>query len=248
METNKTAQRNYYNKAFGKKHTWNEPNFSDDTKYFVERFLDMVVSSGTKKILEIGCGNGFLTFFLLKRSANITAVDISGKAIENMRNQFSGEIGQGKLKVECADILEFLESTEERYDVIIGSGIIHHIEKKDWNNLFQSARESLAPDGIFACGPEPNAGGLYAFVWPFAKFFYRLFGMDYNWEVEKGTFDMIPKNLKLALRKAGFHNPEIAPFQVIPHFHSKILECIDKKLVKHVRGKISLYIIVRGKK
>ena len=248
MERHKIAQRDYYDKAFGKKRVQGETNFSGDTTYFVERFLDMVVSPNTKKILEIGCGNGFLTFFLLKISADITAVDISGKAIENMSDRFSEEIGQGKLKVECADMLEFLESTDEKYDVIIGSGIIHHIEKRDWNNLFQSSYKNLAPNGIFACGPEPNASGLYGFCWPFAKFFYKLFRMDYNWKVEKGTFDMIPKNLKLALKKASFKSPEILPFQIIPHFHLKFLEYIDKKLIKHINGKKSLYIIVKGKK
>ena len=50
--------------------------------------------------------------------------------------------------------------------------------------------------------------------------------MEYDWEVEKGTLDMTPKDLKFALKKAGFQNPEVAPFQVIPHFHSKIFHKI----------------------
>jgi hypothetical protein len=66
--------------------------------------------------------------------------------------------------------------------------------------------------------------------------------------VEKGTIDMIPKNLKSALGKTGFQSPEILPFQFIPHFHIKTLEYIDKKLTKRVKGRISLYIIVRGKR
>jgi len=247
MKTSKAAQKNYYDRTFEKKFAPGKTNFSDDTKYLVERFLDTSVGPGAKKVLEIGCGNGFLTFFLLKKYADITAVDISGRAIENMRDRFSEEIGRGKFKPKCADILEFLKHADEKYDAIIGSGIVHHIEKASWSDLFHLSYENLAPNGIFACGPEPNAGGLYRFCWPFAKFFYRLFGMDYNWEVEKGTLDMIPKDLKLALEKAGFQDPEILPYQAIPRFHLKFLEYIDKQLTKRIKGKRSFYFIVKGK-
>jgi 2-polyprenyl-3-methyl-5-hydroxy-6-metoxy-1,4-benzoquinol methylase len=248
MKNSKQLQKIFYDKAFETETVWSESNISDSTRYFIQRFINCAIQPGSKKVLEIGCGNGLLTFFLLKKQLQITSIDISEKAVENMHKQFSGEIHQGRLKLKCADILEFLEGADEKYDVIIGSGIIHHIEKKEWKNLFQLAHKSLAPDGVFACGPEPNAGGLYTLAWPFAKFFYRLFGMDYRWEVEKGTFAMVPKNLKSALRKSGFQNTQILPFQIIPHFHIKLLEYIDRKLIRYAKGKLSFYIVVRGEK
>ena len=248
MREKKEIQKKFYNKHFAKENDWKDICLETGANFFVERFVGSAVRPDSKKVLEIGCGNGFLTFFLLKKPLQITAIDISEKAVENMRHQFSGEIQEGSLKLKCADALEFLEAADEKYDAIIGSGIIHHIEKKDWEKLFGLAHKKLNPGGIFACGPEPNAGGLYRFCWPFAKFFYGLFGMKYNWEVEKGTLDMIPKDLKFALKKANFQSPEVAPFQVIPHFHSKILAYIDKKMIKYVSGRLSLYIIIKGKK
>lgn len=248
MEKSKTVQENFYDRHFGRESARSTADFSGDTRYFFERFLGAVVAPGAKKILEIGCGNGMLTSFLLKRKLEITAVDISEKAIENMCGRFKEEISRGKLKLKCADAIEFLESTDEKYDAIIGSGIIHHIEKENWKKFFQSAYENLVPGGILACGPEPNAGGPYALAWFFAKFFYKLFGMDYDWEVEKGTLNMIPKELIYSLKKAGFQSPEIAPFQVIPHFHSKILANIDKKMIRYASGRLSLYVIIKAKK
>lgn len=248
METNKIIQKRFYDKHFGSKFARGSADFSESTAYFTNRFLDSVLKPGSKKILEIGCGNGMLTSFLLQRKAEITAVDISEKAIENMQYQFSGEIQQGKFKLKCADILDFLESADEKYDVIIGSGIVHHIEKGDWGKLFALSFERLKSGGIFACGPEPNAGGLYRFCWRFAKFFYRIFGMEYDREVEKGTLGMIPKDLKFALKKAGFQSPEVAPFQAIPHFHLKFLAQIDKKMIRYISGRLSLYTIIKGKK
>ena len=248
MLDSKEVQRKFYNRHFDGERFWSDSEISENTKYFTNRFIDCILKPESKKVLEIGCGNGLLTFFLLKKQLEITAVDISRKAIESMKKQFFREINQGKLKLECSDANDFLEGTNEKFDAIVGSGIVHHIEKREWGNLFGSAYGRLNPGGVFACGPEPNAGGLYAFAWPFAKFFYRLFGMDYDWEVEKGTLDMIPKNLLLALEKAGFHEVKIVPFQVMPHFRLKILEYVDKKLIKYVMGKYSMYIIVKAEK
>lgn len=248
MPDKKEVQKQFYDKYFDKECAWDGHAFSESTRYFTDRFIEDILKAGSENILEIGCGNGLLTYFLLKKGVKITAIDISRKAIENMRKQFRSEITQGRLRLECGDLIEFLENSNETFDAIIGSGIIHHIEKSDWNRLFALSHKRLKPKGIFTCGPEPNAGGLYSICWRFAKYFYKIFGMDYDWEVEKGTLNMVPGTLKSFLKRAGFHNPEIAPFQAIPHFRIKILEYIDKKLIKYAKGRISFYITIRGKK
>jgi SAM-dependent methyltransferase len=248
VKDNKEIQKKFYDKAFEKECVWSDASFSESTKYFTDRFIDVAIKPESKKILEIGCGNGLLTFFLLKKEKNITAIDISKEAIKNIQEQFSKEIGERKLRLVCGDIISFLDNCEEKFDVIIGSGIIHHIEKKDWPELFSFAFEKLNPGGVFACGPEPNAGGIYRVCWRFAGFFYKLFGMDYDWEVERGTLNIIPRVLESELKKAGFHNSEVLSFQFVPHFRLEILTAIDKKIINYVKGKFSLYIIVKGEK
>lgn len=248
MQDNKELQKKYYNKTYQKEHVWDDSSLSKSTKYFTERFIEIAINSETKKILEIGCGNGLLTFFLLKRPVIITAVDISDKAIENLKNQFSEEISQRKLNLECADMIEFLENSAEKFDAIVGSGIIHHIAKNDWDRLFRLVYEKLNPGGVFACAPEPNAGGIYQITWRWAKFFYKIFGIEYDWEVERETLGMLPKKLMASLQKAGFSKTEILPFQTIPHFHLSILAYFDKLILDRIDGRLAMYIIIKGEK
>lgn len=244
----KKIQKKFYDTMFSEEFVWKDSNYSECTRYFTNRFIDETIWPECKKILEIGCGNGLFTFFLLKKKIDITAIDISEKAISSLENQFKKEITSGQLKVECRDIVEYLKNTNEKFDMIIGSGIIHHLEKNNWDKFFNLAYEKLNRGGIVAFAPEPNAGGLYRFIWRFAKFFYKLFGMDYDWEVEKGTINMKPWLLKYQLKKCGFKNPEILPFQIIPHFQIKTLENLDKKLIDYIDGKFSMYIILKGSK
>jgi SAM-dependent methyltransferase len=248
MDSNQKIQKEFYNKAFSASQPLKDSSPFVGNNFFVERFVRLTIAPGAKKVLEIGCGDGFLTSFLLEKPLQITAVDISEEAIKSIRGKFAKEISCRKLKIVCADVVKFLENTDEKYDAIVGSGIIHHIEKKEWGKLFSLAYAKLNTGGIFSCGPEPNAGGLFSLAWRSAGFFYKLFDMDYDWEVEKGTLDMKPRKLKDAMKQAGFTDLEIASFQLIPHFHIKILEYIDKKLISYIPGKFSLYIIVKGRK
>jgi len=248
MPDNKKKQKNFYDQAFKAPHIWKDTDFPESSRYLHNRFLDIAIRKDARNILEIGCGNGLLTFFLLKRPISITAVDISGKAIENMRAQFKEEINQGKLKTACTDLIEFLEISQEKFDVIIGSGIIHHIEKEKWDKFFLLAHKRLAPGGIFACAPEPNASGLYKIAWRLAWFFYKFFGITYDSEVEKGTLDMLPRKIKLALESVNFSQVEILPFQVVPHFHWRFLAYLDRLILDKIRGKFALYIMVKAEK
>ena len=82
MQDSKEIQRKFYDKYFSEESNWSDVCFDAGTKYFLENFISSVIQPDSKKVLEIGCGNGLLTFFLLKRQLQITAVDISEKAVD----------------------------------------------------------------------------------------------------------------------------------------------------------------------
>ena len=203
MKTNKTLQKKWYDKAFNQ-NQWDDSSLSFETKYFIDRFLDLVVKKGTKHVLEIGCGDGLLTSFLLKRKFDkIYAIDISAVAIEGCHRKFVRAVRSGRLELVKDDLIHYLKTSTQKYDLIVGSGILHHIDKKRLSILIKESHNKLNKGGIFACTPEPNAFGFWSLLWRLAPFIYKIFRMEYNWEVEKGTLNMKPGFLKKILIGGG---------------------------------------------
>lgn len=242
-------QKQWYDKIF-QKNQWSESKISADTKYFTERYLNLLGDLSGKKVLEIGCGDGLLTYFLLQRKEKkIFGVDISKTAIKNAKTQFAKDVDKGRLLLICDDIINYLgNKKDEKFDLIVGSGILHHIEKNQLRKLLTLVNGKLKKGGVFACAPEPNGLFPLNIFWRLAPLVYRLFGIDYSWQVEKGTLNMRAPFLRQILAESGFGVKSIKPFQLIPHFRLNFLVSLDKFLIDRFSFGIPMYIIVYGKK
>ena len=73
------------------------------------------------KILECGCGLGYLTYSMYKEGFNIIGLDISQNAIDEAIKYF------GDIYV-CADIFEYAKEHRGEYDRIILTQVIEHVE------------------------------------------------------------------------------------------------------------------------
>ena len=81
-----------------------------------------------KKILDLGCGYGEQSLIYLKRGAMVCGIDISPKHIDHATHAaLSSGFSRDRFvfKVMDAHILEFEENT---FDVVIGYGILHHLD------------------------------------------------------------------------------------------------------------------------
>ena len=80
-----------------------------------------------RKVLEYGCGPGSQAFELARKGAFVSAIDISDVAIDLTKKK---AIEEG-LNIECqvmdAENLKFIDHT---FDLICGSGILHHLDLK----------------------------------------------------------------------------------------------------------------------
>ncbi len=91
--------------------------------------------------LEIGCGTGKNTEWLINKAVHVTAVDIS----EEMLIRAKEKIDAPNVKFEQADITGTWLFCEKLYDLINFSLILEHID--NLNHVFRQAADALVPGG-----------------------------------------------------------------------------------------------------
>lgn len=210
---------------------------------FADHFLDCVFANRKVGLcLEIGAGTGILTERLLQRGCKVVAVELSPEGTAALRSRFQNEVSSGQLQPLCADAINYLTATSDCFDLIIGAGVLHHIEPNIHSALFKLAFDKLNAHGQLAFGPEPCADGMSYAYWKWVvPCVYNLLGIKYVWEVECGTSGIRRHLLLDELQSAGFNDSEICPYQHFPVSKSKILKNL---CIKCLHSKISFAVFV----
>lgn len=79
-----------------------------------------------KKVLDLGCGNGFASINALLSGAYVTAIDISSESIEYLIAKAKKENLMHRLDARVMDAHQ-LELEDESFDIVFGNGILHHL-------------------------------------------------------------------------------------------------------------------------
>lgn len=111
------------------------------TRAYQQKLWDNCPNS---KVIEYGCGINSYIFKMAQKKAQLaTGIDISPVAIETATKQATAQNLQDNInfKVMDAENLEFAESS---YDLICGSGILHHL---DLASAINSMTRTLQPEG-----------------------------------------------------------------------------------------------------
>lgn len=97
-----------------------------------------------KKVLDYGCGNGYLSVQLLERGAqHVTGIDISESQLEHARREVEagGFADRARFLVTDAHATGFPDGA---FDLIVGVGILHHL---DVERALREVKRILAPGG-----------------------------------------------------------------------------------------------------
>lgn len=111
---------------------------------------DLLKGYKDPKVLEIGCGTGILSEFILKKnpSLNIKGIDISPEAIKVAREKMS-KYKNVNFKVGSVTKSPY---ASESFDLVIGNSVLHHLDLKP---ALREIRRVLKTGGkIWFC--EPN--------------------------------------------------------------------------------------------
>jgi len=88
---------------------------------------EMLANLSFGRVLEIGCGTGKNTAWLLARTDELTAVDFS----EKMLAKAQSKIASDKVRFVQADVLGTWDFTDGTYDLVTFSLVLEHIEDLD---------------------------------------------------------------------------------------------------------------------
>lgn len=105
-------------------------------------FADFSRWSG-KRVLEIGCGIGSDTLRFIKAGAIVSAVDLSPRSIEIMRQRCDAERCRGSLSSWICNAEEWLPVGP--FDLVYSFGVIHHTPNPE--RVVRNAFERLKPGG-----------------------------------------------------------------------------------------------------
>jgi SAM-dependent methyltransferase len=122
------------------------------TQYVYTEMRDALGDLAGKRVLEYGCGEGWITRDLATRGAQVRAFDISPQAAENTRALLgaSGLLERCTVGVMPAERLDYPDAS---FDLAVGFAIIHHL---DLTAALKELHRVLKPGGC-AYFAEPLA-------------------------------------------------------------------------------------------
>jgi SAM-dependent methyltransferase len=109
------------------------------------------------RVLDVGCGTADILSVMPR--VDYTGFDISKSYIGKARKRW-GELGQFHAQLLNDEIIQGLD----KFDLILATGLLHHLDDDEVHNLFEALGKGLKPtgrivtvDGTFVDGQNPIA-------------------------------------------------------------------------------------------
>ena len=125
---------------------WNEFHKSHERSEIVtDDWLwpfDEIIEKARGPVLDLGCGEGNNTLYLLGKGKNVTAADGSLNAVLNMRKNFP-EVKE----TICFDMLETFPYANNSTDLVIADLCLHYFTREDTIKILKEIRRILVNKG-----------------------------------------------------------------------------------------------------
>lgn len=155
------------------KNYWESFYSKQNAEFAPSLFAEYVVKNvpvSSKKLIELGCGNGRDATCFAQNGYNVLAVDQCTTEIEMLQNRYSQA---QNLQFVCGDFTNLPKNNQ--YDVVYSRFTLHSISKSEQDRVVDWAYDCLSANGVFCIEVrgqkneiykvgEPVAGDVDAFV------------------------------------------------------------------------------------
>jgi cyclopropane fatty-acyl-phospholipid synthase-like methyltransferase len=140
----KNIYNNYYSQYYLKEARFDKSLYEKESKRLSVFMKNLLPDNKNVRILEIGCGVGFLLYFMQKQGyADLYGVDLSEEAVKLCRSHVTDKVLVGS----AVDFLKLNIDRGETYDVIILFDTLEHFNKSDIIEIFNCSFSLLRSDG-----------------------------------------------------------------------------------------------------
>jgi ubiquinone/menaquinone biosynthesis C-methylase UbiE len=123
------AEREFHNQRFSLDNERSPYRHTGFKSIIFNRMLEYMGDIEGKKVVEIGCGTGWLTRILAKKKADVHSFDISDEAIKKVQSMLKKEGLYDRVTLDRM-AAEDLSYPSNAFDVVVGNAILHHLDLK----------------------------------------------------------------------------------------------------------------------
>ncbi len=132
-----------------------DDNYESIIEYYYNLIKGILPEDKNAKILDVGCGKGYLLMTLKHFGyQNIQGIDID-------KGQIEGCKALSLPGIYVPDTITFLADHDEEYDLVFLCDVLEHIRKDDTITFAQSIQKTIKKDGLLFC-KVPNANNIIA--------------------------------------------------------------------------------------
>lgn len=187
---------------------WHKDHQQDD--WWIEgtnKFISLLGKN--KKVLDVGCGAGFKSKYLVNHHLGVHGIDISDKMIELAK----GEVPSAKFQVMDMEKIEL----QEKFDGIFAQACLLHIPKKKAPGIIKYWVSFLKPKGYIYIAVKISNKGLGEEI---------IKENDYGYEYERFFSFYTKDEIEKYLRDAGL---EVIYSTIAFSGHTNWIQTIGKK-------------------
>lgn len=211
---------------------WHGMKFEYYREILRYRRISRLLGKDSKEVLDLGCGDGFLSCMLAQTGHKVDAMDIS---LERLK-KFKGKAKELGIVQISGSVFEY--DFPKYYDIVIMSEVIEHLE--DYNSILKKVCSILKPGGRLIIA-VPYKERINLCKCPYCLKEFNVYGHIHSFD--EARFGILAKDLGCRIlrietlnNKLSAYSSKFGPIKIYTLYmlSDKIFSTINKKMDTHM--------------